>query len=456
MLPRDTKLKKVLIIARAFPPFFPVGFSIRVVKFIKYLPSLGWLPVVLTIDDQKEYETMRKVGSETLLSEIPPQVKLYRTPAGEPSLKFLEKEREFGQGNWLRRLIAEALGGARRWTFRNVFLPDRYLAWLPFAVRRGREIVGSEGIDVIFATCPPHSAALVGAFLKLLTGKPLILDFRDDWIGTPQYHSKSTIRRMIERRMESWVVKIADKVILVTEWSKDKFLNRYPKEPNDKFIFIPNGCDLEEFAVLNSMAAVPSNSKFTIVHAGTLEDSKSMTRSPATLFRAVHQLLQQQPELADDMALVFAGNFPEGIRRLADELGLSGVVKPLGNRPHDDVLRLAKSADLLLVIATEGLPTAIPGKIYECWAVGGPPILLLSCPGAATHLLEQYRLGFTVHPADVRGIQKAILTVYSQSQTTEPVRISTVGIEAYDRRVLACKLSQILSLVSDRRQLIGF
>ena len=128
-------------------------------------------------------------------------------------------------------MIVKVLGGARRWAFRNIFLPDRYLTWLPFAVRRGRQIVRSEGIDVIFATCPPHSALLVGAVLKLLTGKPLILDFRDDWIGTPWYHSKPAIIRMIERRMESWVVKIADKVILVTEWSKKAFHERYPTEP---------------------------------------------------------------------------------------------------------------------------------------------------------------------------------------------------------------------------------
>ena len=134
-------MKKVLMIAHAFPPFGSVGHSIRVVKFIKFLPALGWLPVVLTIDDRMEYETMPKVGSETLLSEIQPEVTIYRTTAGEPSLKFLEKEKEFGQRNWLTRVIVKVLGGARRWIFRNIFLPDRVITWLPFALRRGRQIV---------------------------------------------------------------------------------------------------------------------------------------------------------------------------------------------------------------------------------------------------------------------------------------------------------------------------
>jgi glycosyltransferase involved in cell wall biosynthesis len=445
--PRESKMKKVLMIARAFPPFQSVGHSIRVVKFIKYLPALGWLPSVLTIDDRREYESDRKQGSETLLSEIPQEVSIYRTFAGEPSLKFLEKEREFGQRNWLTRVIVKVLGGARRWAFRNIFLPDRRLVWLPFALRRGRQIVRSEGIDVIFATCPPHSATLIGAFLKLLTGKPLILDFRDDWIDTPSYHSKPTIIRMINRRLESWVVKTADKVILVTEWSKKAFLERYPTQPGDKFILISNGCDLGEFAVLNSMTEAPRNSKFTIVHAGSLNDSKSWTRSPATLFQAVHHILQRQPELAEKLTLAFTGFLPEGLKQLVTEMGLSGVVKELGFLPRDEFLRLLHASEMLLVINYEGFSTLIPGKIYEYWAIGGPPIFLLSCPGAAANFVEQHSLGLTVEPSDVAGIQQAILTVYCQSKTTAPLRVSTAGIEAYDRQALTRKLAQVLSMV---------
>jgi glycosyltransferase involved in cell wall biosynthesis len=446
---RASEPKKVLMIARAFPPFLPVGHSIRVVKFIKYLPALGWLPVVLTVDDQKEYETMRKVGSETLLKEIQPQVKIYRTTAGELSLKFLEKEREFGQRNWLTAVIVKVLGGARRWVFRNLLLPDRYVAWLPFALRMGRQIVRSEGIDAIFATCPPHSATLVGAFLKLLTGKPLILDFRDDWIDTPWYYSKPTMIRMIERKMESWAVKKADKVVLVTEWSKKAFQNRYPTEPRDKFVFIPNGCDLEEFALLNSMTATPPNSKFTIVHAGSLNVSKFWGRSPAGLFQAVHQFLGRQPELAEKLSLVFAGNLPEEYRKLGEEMGLSGVVKGLGYVPHDKVLHLMKSADLLLAINYEGWSTLIPGKIYEYWAVGGPPILLLSCRGAATDLIEKYGIGISVESYAVDGIEAAIYDAFEKYKAGSQSSISRRGIECYDRKTLSLQLGNVLNDLKD-------
>ena len=446
-------MKTVLMLARAFPPFFPVGHSIRVVKFIKYLRESDWLPVVLTIDDQRQYETSRKTGSETLLSEIEPPVKIYRTTAGEPSLKFVLKEEEFGRQNTPMAIVARILSKARHWAIWNLLVPEPMITWLPFALRAGQEIVKQEKIDVIFATCPPHSVVLIGACLKLLTGKPLVLDYRDDWIDTPWYLLKPAIRRWIERRLERWAVNTADKVILVTDWSRRAFMNRYPTQPIDKFETISNGYDFVDFAELNSISAAPRGSRFTIVHAGSLTDTKSWARSPATLFQAIHEILQRQPELAENLNVIFAGDFPSAHRTLAEEMGLSGVIKGVGHLPHTEVLRLLKSADLLLAINYEGFETLIPGKIYEYWALGGPQILLLSCPGAAVDFVEQYKLGYTVDPSDVAGIQQAIMTAYDRHKTAPPLRMSTAGVEAYDRKVLTGQLARVLSaaLAGQRR-----
>ena len=447
MEPSESKMKKVLMITRVFPPFSPVGHSIRVVKFIKYLPALGWLPVVLTIDDQQEYETMRKVGSETMLSEIETQVKIFRTTAGESTWEYLQKEQEFGRKNWLAKIIVKVLGGARRWSLKNLFLPDRYLGWLPFAVMRGRQVVSNEGIEVIFATCPPHSSAVVGTVLKLLTKKPLVLDFRDDWIDTPSYLSKPKMIRKINRILENWAVNTANEVILVTEWSRRAFQVRYPTQPEDKFTLVPNGCDLGEFPVLNNMDTTSHNSKFTIIYTGSLNVSKVWGRSPAGFFQAIQKILQEQPELKENFDIIFAGDLPEEFRELPDEMGISDVVQVLGQLPHNEIPRLTKSADLLLAINYEGWATLVPGKIYEYWAVGGPPILLLSCSGAASEFVEQHNLGFTVDPYDVDGICQVILNVYRQSKTAAPLRVSTTGIDAYDRQALTGKLAEVLSKI---------
>lgn len=445
--PSSNDVRKVVILAYVFPPFFSVGGSIRVVKFIKYLPALGWLPVVLTIDDRTEYDIHRKQGSDTLLQDIPKQVKIYRTAAGEPSVELLEKGRKARRQNWLAAVIVNFLSAARRWASLYLLLPDQYIAWLPFALRLGRRIVRREGIDVIFATCPPYAVALIGAGLKRLTDKPLILDFRDDWIDTPWHHSKPWLIRRIERRMEKWVVKTADRVILVTEWSKNAFMARYPREPKDKFVFIPNGCDLDDYARLKKTADRRRNSQFTIVHAGLLNESEVWKRSPEAFFQALCRIRQQDPELAANLTVAFTGRLPETYRHMVENMGLSNVVKEVGHLPRDEFVHLMRAADLLLAINYENWATIIPGKIYEYWAVGGPPILLLDRRGAAQSLVEQYELGITAPPDDVEAIQHAVLNVYHRREMGDPVQINTLGIEKYDRKALTKRLAQTLCRV---------
>jgi glycosyltransferase involved in cell wall biosynthesis len=447
-LQRNTPVSgKVLILARSFPPFRSTGGSIRVVKFLKYLPALGWLPVVLTIDDRMEYETTRKLGSETLLPDIPSLVHVHRTPSGEQSLASIAKEQAMARQNWVAGILLRLRGAARRWATRTLLLPDKYITWLPFALPCGRQIIRQQAIDVIFTTCPPHSAAPIGALLKLLTRKPLILDFRDDWIDTPWHRSRPPASRLIDRRLEKWVVETADRIILVTEGSRESFLARYPHQAKDKFVLIPNGCDLEDFRLIQPAPARPCSSDFTIVHAGLLNDSSSWTRSPAALFEALRHIQQTQPELAQGLTMAFTGRLPEGNRRLAENLGLSAMVKELGSLPREEYIRLLKGADLLLAINYEGFSTLIPGKIYEYWAAGNPPILLLSYPGAAQRLVERHQLGLVVPPDDAGAIQEAILGIYRKREMGAPIRVSPAGLEAYDRRVLAEMLAKTLSTV---------
>jgi hypothetical protein len=102
-----------------------------VVKFIKYLPALGWLPVVLTIDDQREYVDYRKQGSEACF-RIFIEVSIYRTTAGEPSLEYLQKEKELCQRNWLTKVVGSGWSAALG--LQNLAVPDQRITWPPFAL----------------------------------------------------------------------------------------------------------------------------------------------------------------------------------------------------------------------------------------------------------------------------------------------------------------------------------
>ena len=62
-----------------------------------------------------------------------------------------------------------------------IYLPDKELGWLPFAVWRGVWLIRQRDIDAIVTTSPPHSVQLIGLLLKWLTGRVWIVDFRDPW-----------------------------------------------------------------------------------------------------------------------------------------------------------------------------------------------------------------------------------------------------------------------------------
>jgi glycosyltransferase involved in cell wall biosynthesis len=129
-------------------------------------------------------------------------------------------------------------------------------------------------------------------------------------------------------------------------------------------------------------------------------------------------------------------------------MGLTDIIEETGHLPRDQFIQLLQDADILLAINSSDWSTIIPGKIYEYWAVGGAPILLLTSPGAAESLVTGHDLGSVVRPDDTEAIERAVSTVYQKWEEGKPVTISTAGIERYDRRALTEDLAHVLEAVS--------
>lgn len=146
--------------------------------------------------------------------------------------------------------------------------------------------------------------------------------------------------------------------------------------------------------------------------------------------------------------MVFTGQLPETYQDMVREMGLSDTVCEVGHLRQDGFIKTLKGADLLLTINYDGFATLIPGKIYEYWAVGGPAILLLSVPGAASALLEKHGLGLTASQHDANAIADAITQVYQRREAGDPMRANLDDIEQYDRPTLAKKLAATLDTLS--------
>src|SRR5262245_9766287 len=157
-LPRP--MNKVLMLAYRFPPQGGGGVQ-RTLKFVKYLPQWGWLPVVHTVSNA--YWPLQDV---TLLAEIPQAVTVHRTRTFEfeklgHSTDALLSGRANQRGGAdddrpartarrasLRRLLSGAAGVVNR----HVLVPDPQIAWIPAALVKSLYLARKEGVALIYSS----------------------------------------------------------------------------------------------------------------------------------------------------------------------------------------------------------------------------------------------------------------------------------------------------------------
>ncbi|KPL02135.1 MAG: hypothetical protein AMJ73_09210, partial [candidate division Zixibacteria bacterium SM1_73] len=200
------KERKVLLITYYFPPMGMGGVQ-RTSKFAKYLPGFGWTPFVLTVKDVHYW-----AEDPSLLEELPPEVKVIRTGSFDPlrisfKLKSLFKKRK-QRNKYVKESTAQR-SKLSSW----LFFPDSKIGWVPFALLSGLNLIRKERIDLIFTTSPPPSLHLVGYLLKLLTGKPWVVDFRDPWTGYKFEIFPTRLHLFLKNQLVRLIIKNADRII---------------------------------------------------------------------------------------------------------------------------------------------------------------------------------------------------------------------------------------------------
>ncbi len=379
----------------------------RARAFVKYLPQYGWQPIVLTMNDQYYLSHTR---DDALVAEFPNDVAIYRTDSLEPKGKMARdfKDGIYGiqkKGIFFERVVKPTL----RQIYRSLVIPDEHILWLPFAIRKGLQLVKQHNIDVIFVTTPPHSAGLIAAILSRLTGRPLVWDVRDDWVGNPLFDKGPWYSKAIGRLLERQLVQTVCHVVTVTEESVNAFAQKYPVEPAGKFKSIPNGFDRQEFAALSQVDVpdVEQNhpNRMRIAYTGTL----GATRSPISFFKAVRQLMDQSPN-NNHLKFDIYGYSRADFQEASTTMGLDGVVEFHGFVSRAESLRqlLMSNAALMIIPQEEGSRTAIPGKLYEYLGAKKFVLALCDIDSAAGRLIKDLNLGIVCSQNDTDQIKCAL------------------------------------------------
>jgi glycosyltransferase involved in cell wall biosynthesis len=404
-----------------FPPVSSAGTQ-RNVGFVRWLPSFGWKPVLLTVRVAKnKFER----GGEPL----PPQVEIHRSP------------------EWNLHGLLVLLTGAlnricdilrvkrRSGFFFEWCLPDPQIAWLTTL----RGIYLSRDAECMYASCAPFSAALSACLVKKVTGKPVIVDFRDAWALNPHANYGAPQRRIIGV-LERWVLRTCDALILNTPGAERLYRRRYPEHAS-KMSCIPNGFDR-----LNLAGTDVPPGKFTIMHVGDFYRS----RNPARLLQALARIGNR------DIEFVHVGPPFDGYDDFKDRVSITVIDRVA----HAEALRLMRSASVLYLCQgwEQGIADyiAVASKTYEYLATGLP--ILADCPpGDNADIVREYASrAWVLTSANAAEIEAAVVEAYEARSTRSP-DVSQRFVETFRRDRLTGLLAGILeSIVPGTSQTVSF
>lgn len=395
----------LLICTYYFPP---VGTprSYRWLEFVKYLFSKGWKIDVLTINSYIESPNY----DLKLLEEIPNEVRIFRTYPGIihrfPILLRSETtdSRQF-TSPYTSTTFKQTIGKFLRNIFEKrlpIFIPDRAVTWLPFALIKGKKLIKENHYDVIISSGIPFTCHIAGFFLKWFSGgKPWIADYGDPWVYNP-VRPFPKWRSFIDKKIESRILKSVNKVIVTTDKTKEHYLNLYRYLKSEDIHVITQGFSHNAF----DEASPEITDKFRIVYTGIFYKQ----RAPFIFFDALNGIKKIWKDL--EVIIAGEGNIPnDEYKEYAEQNGLSEIVQFIGFVPRRKALSLQKGASLLLLIGNSG-GIQIPGKIYEYFAARRPILSIkMDSYDIAAMLVERHKRGISCKN-DLQEIIKSINYLY--------------------------------------------
>ena len=395
--------KKVLILTYYWPPSGGSGVQ-RWMYFAKHLKSLGWEPIVVTIDEKK---ASYGVLDESLNQEVD-GIRVIKTSTREPlqlysRLTTGSKKKGIPQGEVKRKSVFGKLSAFIRGNF---FIPDARIGWVPFALKAARKIVAKEQITTIITTGPPHSSHLIGLQLQKEFKVNWFADFRDPWSDV--FYNKDLYRRSRavskDLKLELQVLQAAQGIITTVGGRLHESL--IAKAPAQKFYALPNGFDSE---LMNRVTVEKNHHYLHVVYTGLLTHNQPYKG----VFKILNDLSATQP-----IKLSLAGNIaPDIINEIKISFPKIDAIFH-GYLSHKEAVGLMKSANLLINFIFIGAQTQmISGKILEYIATEIPILSIGNPDSEAAKFLEQGTAAVMLDQSNLKEMRLFIDTVISQKDT---------------------------------------
>ncbi len=462
--PESDQRRSVLIVTSDFPPLAGTNTQ-RVQSFVRHLPAFGWRATVVT----QAIEDMEMVDSRDL-ERLPSGVQVIRIPSPDPFRWYRRKRggrpidvtragqaaeervapaqvRAVGQASDILKVPLRAASRVAKNALRRYwYVPDPLMPWADAAARASIDLLGSNKFDCLLTSAPSYSSHVAGLKIKLRTQIPWIADFRDLWVGRPYRSLSYAAHEKIDAKLESDVLRHADRVIVASPPWRDVFGERYGADIAAKTEVITNGFEVDSPWPPSPMARTSADTIF--VYTGVMEGAES----PEPFLRALKLVGEETPEAVERIRVRFIGPGAEvdRLRALVSGTILENRIEFLGVRPHAECVSEQARADVLLLLSGEKHVQTIRGKSFEYMATGKAILAVIPEHGTQAEFLRKAGTAVIVSPSNEAAIREAIrpLLTGTGARTLQP---DWDYIRQFDRRSLTEKLAGILLECADGR-----
>ncbi len=380
---------RILILTYSYPPLLDAA-SIFITKLIRNLNRLGVELWVICSQPPKSSLFLKLLGIQLdhyLFQLLPDNINTLRI------------------SDTATRFFMKSLG---KWFPFFELSPDENWIFALKSINAAVKIIRNGKIDLLFTRGMPMSCHVAGHIIKRRTGIPWISYWSDPWVTNP-YHVGlvGPLGKRINVFLEKRVLQNSDRVVFVTDTTRETVLGNYTVDWREKCHLVPH-CFDRELSFLSANKHVKMTSNLTITHVGKLYHK----RRPDWLFVALKEILDENPTLSQDLTLLFIGRVEERMKKLIKELSIDDFVHWLPPVSYLESLQYIHSSDILLLIdAPSDDPSPfLPSKLADYLGSGRPIFALTPKRGETASLVKQIN-GWIVEPDNVQEIKTALLEI---------------------------------------------
>ena len=381
-------MKKILIIYPHFPPSNLAGVH-RARLFAQHLPSFGWQPTILTVDE-KYYE-------ENLDYNL---------------VKLLPNDLRIEKVNAYKRIGPVGDIGIR--AFLQLYKKAKYL-------------LQNEKYDFVYIPIPSFYCALLGRLLYKKTKVKYGIDYIDPWVhnfpGSDKKFSRHWFSTKLAKILEPIAIKNASLITGVAEGYYQPVLERNPHLKNITTGAMPYGGEEKDHEIIASLNISPylfkkNDNKFQLIYAG------AMLPKAYEPLEKIFESIAINKNYFDNVEFHFIGTGKIttdansfNIKPLAEKYGLWNTIifEYPARIPYLDVLVHLNIADAVFILGSTE-PHYTPSKVYQGVLSAKPIFAILHELSSAKITIEKSNTGIVlpIRNEELKSFENNFLEKFNQ------------------------------------------